>query len=268
MKQEPDQPRRPLGFALVAVTLGIAVPATHILVEWATGQRTMPTPPLRTPARVWLRQYRNNKSLARWIRRAIPRVADVSVRKRLIEWPPDLGMLARELLLQPGTSDPSGAAFKAFLQLPECYFLARVELPCQVLYREPPGLLMRRARLGDLDALDKLIRLDKTVLCDPVIAEHWAGLMEQKPTQRQRWLTAIAGHPKKVDEKFIRTSLAALLLQESIRQGCRMSSTEIREFFEMFVPGYRLEDHEMPFGEALTKALQRQRTWQLRSQAN
>jgi hypothetical protein len=268
MKQESDPPCRPLGFALVAITLGMAVPAIHMIVEWVTGQRTMPTPPRRPPTRAWLRQYRKNKCLARWVRRTMPGVADDRAHRRLVEWPPDLGMLAQELLQPPGTGGSTGAAIEAVLQRPESFFFVRVELPCQVLYREPPGLLMRRARLGDLDALDKLIRLDKTVLCDPMIAEHWTRLMDLKPTQRQRWLTAVAGHPKKVDEKFIRTSLAALLLQESIRQDCRMTSTEIREFFEMFVPGYRLDDHEMPFGEALTKALQRQRTWQLRSQAN
>ncbi len=57
----------------------------------------------------------------------------------------------------------------------EFLFLCKVFLPCQLFYGTTPFQLIRLARLGKLEALEQLIRLDKLVLADP-------GIMRQ--TQR------------------------------------------------------------------------------------
>jgi hypothetical protein len=51
----------------------------------------------------------------------------------------------------PDSGDPLGAA--------ENQFFMRVWLPCWMLYGEHPPRLMRRARQGDMNALQDLLRL-------------------------------------------------------------------------------------------------------------
>lgn len=51
-------------------------------------------------------------------------------------------------------------------------FYLFVATPCWALYRTSPTLLYRKARQGDFDSLEKLLRLDQLMLHDPTIGKQ------------------------------------------------------------------------------------------------
>lgn len=64
--------------------------------------------------------------------------------------------------------DPDEEAMTDMLMAsPSGQFFMRVWWPCWILYREYPPRLLRSARLGNLDSLDRLLRLDKRAIADP-----------------------------------------------------------------------------------------------------
>lgn len=54
----------------------------------------------------------------------------------------------------------------------EMSFYLFVAIPCWALYRMSPTRLYRKARQGDFDALEKLLRLDQLMLHDPLIGKR------------------------------------------------------------------------------------------------
>ena len=128
--------------------------------------------------------------------------------------------------------------------------------------------MRRRARAGDDDAFEDLLRLDKSVISDPVLWRRWhEALNDPKPARRDRFREAINGRPtKRFNDKTIRIAFAGLLSQLSKRERCEMTAPEIREWFAAFAKGGYLSDDEMPGGEALTKGIQRNRNWPERDQ--
>lgn len=50
---------------------------------------------------------------------------------------------------------------------PEMLFLIKVWVPCFFLYGELPNRLFEKAKLGDIDAIEKILRVDPSVIGDP-----------------------------------------------------------------------------------------------------
>ncbi len=105
-----------------------------------------------------------------------------------------VGILISELMFSDNYSNTENATLSA-----EGFFSFRIFLPCWLHYFEYPASLYRRARLGNLDALDKLLRIDKRVIADTKISRHIAthGINPQRPEFRQL-VTAIEGSPRKL----------------------------------------------------------------------
>jgi hypothetical protein len=59
------------------------------------------------------------------------------------------------------------------LTRPEVQFYIRVWLPCMIAYGEYAPRLFARARRGNQQALDKLLRVDKSILADPLVADQF-----------------------------------------------------------------------------------------------
>jgi hypothetical protein len=185
----------------------------------------------------------------------------VLMQANLMAFPPSRAALEEALVYAFGDATPSG--WNAMLNTPEAHFLVRLCLPCLILYREAPGRMLRRARNGDDDAFDALLRLDKSVITDPVLWRRWhAALNDPKPGRRKRFRDAMAGRPlKRFNEKTVRIAFAGLLSQIAERENCAMTAPEIRDWFASFTGEGWLSDEVMPGGEALTKAIQRNRDW-------
>lgn len=140
-----------------------------------------------------------------------------------------------------------------------------VWLPCVMYYRTYPPLLLRRAREGDDDALDRLLRLDESVVADPGILRRWHEIMHNgSGAERRRMLTAIAGRPKgRLDRKAMRLGLSGLISQFAIGFGCRVTAPEIKALFDAVerVRSGRIDTSLPESAEAYSKAVQRNRSW-------
>jgi len=151
------------------------------------------------------------------------------------------------------------------LQKPEMLFFTKVFTPCFVIYGELPGFLMRKARLGDIVALDKLLRIDKTAINDPIIGEqfHLASLDKDK-TKFQTMVRALEGSMQgKASSQKVKSIIAGFISVFSESLGHRLNSTDIRELFNAVAVdrGYdELIDHDLPDSdEALSQAILRER---------
>ena len=109
--------------------------------------------------------------------------------------------------------------------------------PCVSIHGVYPIDLLRKAQAGEgdeaLDALDKLIRLDKSAVFEPRIAEivHQAEA-EEIPTRRVLIKQARENPPKvKIDIKTIRYSLAGLISYISIVLRKKITAVEINQLF-------------------------------------
>lgn len=148
---------------------------------------------------------------------------------------------------------------------PELIFLATVWLPCLVLYRTHPGQLLHRARSGDTDALDDLLRLDKSVLGDTKIADHWHQAMRGKSRgMANRLLRAVTGSPRnKLTGKRLREAMAGFMKQTALGFGTTLTEPEIRGLFDAVskVKHQRIDTQLPTSPEALSKAIQRHGEW-------
>lgn len=151
------------------------------------------------------------------------------------------------------------------LESPEGQYFLRVWWPCWFLYREYPPRLLRAARQGDIDALDRLLRLDKFIVGDPRIAKRLGEYFSTgTPGQRKQLTAALDGKPKKrLTDKAIRSGLGALITQLAFMFKTSVTAPQIEELFNRIerIRSGRLTDPAVPTGENWAKALQRSRDW-------
>lgn len=184
-------------------------------------------------------------------------------------FPPDEKFLRKILTdlesASEAEAEDQGVTPTGFLASAEGQFFIRVWMPCFVMYRTYPAPLLRQAGDGDLDSLEKLLRLDKSVVADPRIAHHWHAIMQGEDFKtRKRMLDAISGKPKgKLDKKGIRLALSSLISQWARAMKCEITAPQITELFdriEQLRSGHA--DTALPESkEAFAKAVQRNRDW-------
>jgi len=96
---------------------------------------------------------------------------------------------------------------------PEVVFMVLVWMPCWMLYGEFPTHLMRRARQGDPDALEDLLRLDRWALRDEKVWAEWQRTaLKPKGGEFKRLMRALRqGSRKHLTDWDVRVLFAALL---------------------------------------------------------
>ena len=147
---------------------------------------------------------------------------------------------------------------------PEALFLAGVVFPCWMLYQEHPAQLFRQARLGNIAAMDKLLRIDKAVLSDPKIGDHFHKIANRKKrSQFDRLTQAIQKGPEgKITLQKIKMLIAGFISKASQALGRRLSAPEIRSLFDAIAQdaGRGDIDTDIPDSpEAFAKAIRRER---------
>jgi len=157
-------------------------------------------------------------------------------------------------------SERIGKAFKD----PEMIFYLRVWVPCWILYGKFPPTLLRSARLGNVDVLEKLIRLDGSVIHDKKIAEflHQAQAKKNKSTYNLLVKAQLKGPKTKITLQKIKMNFAGFISAASSALGHRLSEPEIRSLFDAVSQdtGKGDIDTDIPDSpEAFAKAIQRER---------
>ncbi|MDR3669030.1 MAG: hypothetical protein P4L35_19545 [Ignavibacteriaceae bacterium] len=149
---------------------------------------------------------------------------------------------------------------------PEFLFLMKVDFPCQFLYHESPVRIFRKARLGDLKSLDKLLRLDKTIIRHSRISK-WFTHYNSKEDKREieKLSEAIPKpFPHKISLTKEKYRIAGFISYFTELLGNRLSSPEIRSLFNAVAADYGIDsliDPDLPDSpEAFEKAVRRQRS--------
>lgn len=144
----------------------------------------------------------------------------------------------------------------------ELAFLFLVAFPCWLLYKEWPSKLYRKARLGDTNAIHKLLRLDPFLLHDPAIGREIQKIRIHGKQSLFENLLAAPLKPIKLNmtSRSIKDLLAGLisLVAEAIQQP--LTSTDIRALFDAVAQDADKQDIDTSLPdsqEAYSKVIQR-----------
>lgn len=143
-------------------------------------------------------------------------------------------------------------------------FFLHVWMPCLILYKTTPTFLYRKARQGDLIALDLLLRLDPLLITNPALSKIFHRLVTTGKRNRYSDLLAAAQKtPKgKITQQKNKVRIAALISLLSPILGCPLNEPEIRALFDALAQdsGRGDIDTDLPDGaESFSKAIQRER---------
>jgi hypothetical protein len=156
---------------------------------------------------------------------------------------------------------------------PEFLFFFRVVLPCWIVAKYPPASLLRQARQGDLDALDILLRIDKSLVHDTRISELIR--LESNNPRRARFnriAKSFSSFLPPLTKSKIKIGLISLISAGFSEFG-GIDTPELRKLFDAYAhsrsKGKTPTDPDLPSGlEALSKAVQRGRKeWGFKDQA-
>lgn len=295
---------KPLIFVVIATQIASSADDLCELVQSFTGNkrlaRKLPAPP---PVNQWIKMYRHHNQMWNAINSfdelagiedvtaqemsrgwrglvAMPEderretlaefVSEDEMREILtclagVEFPPPQPVVT-QLVRHFETEVASGQdQIGAIIDSLEMQFFFRVWMPCWILYRVYPPCLMRKARSGDMDALDDLLRLDKSAICDPLIAEHWhQAIHSGQAGAKARLLRAMNGQPRGgITPKKMRSFLSGMISQLAISLMCPVTEPEIRELFDRIAVAHGdTNDYVLiNSNQGLVKAIQRNRDW-------
>jgi ribosomal protein S17E len=166
-------------------------------------------------------------------------------------------------------SESDKKKYEKFLKKPETIFFLRVWIPCFLVYRTYPQRLLRKARKGDEEALDKLIRLDKMIVYDPKIKEIFYNAQDDdnRRSTINTITTAIQKNPKIIiDIKKMKYAIAGLISSISQALGQKLTAAEIGKLFNAIAKdsGEITGDDDITVGETFEKEVKRYRDlWQV-----
>ena len=153
------------------------------------------------------------------------------------------------------------ARIKQDINKPEIKFLLQVFLPCFLLYKDYPSRLLRKARKGDIEYIEKLIRLDRSIEFNKKISEFIHGARKNKMID-ERLRSAIAtGINEKVTRKKMKMNIAELISFFSMALGRQLKESEIRDLFDAIAKDKGRDDIDTDIPESpetFAKAIQRE----------
>lgn len=259
----------------------------------------IPLPRLKT----WLKLYHNPKRIGKALIDAFRKINDDTAKEATIiksllegatqlqkmngeqfkaEWekisPPDWKKIIedgqrtieefKELAINDFASKANEDERKKFLNdipTPERIFFFRVMAPCFSLYGTYPVDLLRQAQNGDDDALEKLIRLDKSIIFEPKISEiiHQAQAMKKQERMSKIKKAFRSSLKVKMNMKTIKCHLGGLISYLSMAMKQKIAADDIKNLYDALaldmgiVKGDR--DLEKMEYDAFEKAIRRAR---------
>jgi len=142
-----------------------------------------------------------------------------------------------------------------------CFF---VLTPCLIFYKTNPGRLYHRARLGEVKAIDALLRLDPLMLHDPSIGKQIQKI--RLFGKRSSYVNLVEAPLKpikaKISKSRTKAMLGSLILMLAAELGAPLQSTDLRKLYDAAAQDAKQHaiDTSLPNSdEAFYKLLQRNR---------
>lgn len=241
----------------------------------------LPLPSLKT----WLKLYRNPKRIGRVLFNAlcvnynntvkseqlkdelVKMISNNNEKRNEITYPTSEEF--KEFIINDFESETNEAKRKEFLKnltKPEIIFFFRVMAPCFSLYGTYPIELLNKAQNGDDDALEKLIRLDKSIIFEPKISEiiHQAQALKAQAKMSMIKKAFISKPKVKIKMKTIKCHLGGLISYFSEKLNQKITAAEIRNLFDAISLDMNDDiDNDLDdlVGESFEKAIQRSRNF-------
>lgn len=116
----------------------------------------------------------------------------------------------------------------------ESTFWLRVMLPCWLEYGMSAAQLLREARHGDIQAIDRILRLDECALQDPRIMLHFSEAKRNPAKGRFKRMHAAIGNlpERKLTPKNAKECVGAFISRFSENLGARVSGPDIRRLYD------------------------------------
>lgn len=126
--------------------------------------------------------------------------------------------------------------FELWLRRPEFVFFFSVVMPCLLLHQEWPWDVFERARHGDIDAIERLLRIDPDVDSDDEIEELCFRCRRSQP-EKCHLLSKAGQRPKMaLDLKEIKFILGGWILQQSREMQTAVNLEPVLEALECKSP--------------------------------
>lgn len=144
----------------------------------------------------------------------------------------------------------------------EISFLLRVWFPCFYLHHMEPGMMLRQARQGNTDMLDKLLRIDKMIIYDPQIQPQFIQ-MKYGPNKSglRTFNRAFVGGPTGgINRKKVVKGTAHFVHSLFEALGHKITIADVKEFFDAIASAKKsgcLNEADIASEQALKKAIER-----------
>jgi hypothetical protein len=149
---------------------------------------------------------------------------------------------------------------------PEILFLMIVVFPCWVFHQETPVSLLEKARQNDLESLEKLLRIDPSIIFDKRISELVHGLrFKKKGFEYDEILKALRRQIKaKISRQRIKAMIAGYISYLFKKNNEPITEPEIRALFDAVAyemsGGEQAIDSDLPESpEAFSQTILRER---------
>jgi hypothetical protein len=176
----------------------------------------------------------------------------------------DLYWMSLAEVLPDSSSENVQSEMVNIVRSPKMNFFVNVYVICAAFYGEEPGILLRNARLGNYDALERLLRLDESMISEPGVAAQIFRLKASGKRSQYENLFACLGRKPKLDLTLqrIKHVKAGQISALAELMGVKLTAPDIRALFNAISKdsGKGLEDSDLPLNdEAFSKAVQRER---------
>jgi len=127
-------------------------------------------------------------------------------------------------------------SFSQLLEIPFAVFSLKIFIPSVILYQSTPHMLLRRAIAGDIEALARLVSLDKNLLRVPEIEAVWEPISRNPSHYRFKKVTrALHSAPlNSIKATRVKTVLALAIECLFERFEENLSRPQIRDLFDCF----------------------------------
>lgn len=148
-------------------------------------------------------------------------------------------------------------------QFPHFVFALKVLIPCVLIYRTTPSVLLRWSLEGDIESLEKLLRLDSNLHNLPEVRQIWENECRYRQGYRYAALVKAMAEPvvTKISLRNIKIAIATFIEYVFKRTDHPISRREIRNLFDAYARDLdvSLIDLDLPEGEgAFGRAINRE----------
>lgn len=154
----------------------------------------------------------------------------------------------------------------ALFSLPEVQFTYSVIMPSYLFYGDHALTIFRKAQKGDINSIEKILRLDPSALGDPQIFEHFHFASKQENrSDFETMIHALQSPPKgKIQSQKTKYRLAGMIASLAELISYKLPAPEIERLFtaisiDFKKPEWELVEIDNIYNDSIAKNIRREK---------